>query len=172
MFTHCKALDGFTGKIKMIAKTCIRHLATACVLVLVSACSFVRDADINKIRGPIGGAVTGSEVSGAERNVALLGSLLERINGDEVWGTLNDEDRRLMGALAFIVLDHGADGHTEPWRNPGSRNHGTFTAHTTWRTSDEVECRRFTNMIHVAKTESRESGTACRQRDGTWAVVG
>lgn len=156
----------------MNARSCFRHVAAIASLVLVSACTFVSDAEVARVSGAIGGSVTGSEVSRSDRDPAVLGALLSRINGDEVDEALVDEDKRLMAELVFVVLDHGADGDNKTWRNRYSRHHGSFTAHSTWRTSESVECRRFTNTIYVGEVESRANGTACRQRDGTWSVMG
>lgn len=141
-------------------------------LIGLSACSFIKNADVGKVTGPTGGSVVGSEVPGAPRNAALFGGILGRINGDDVISQLTEDDRYLMGTLALVTLDQEADLKTRTWRNKSTKHHGSFNAETTWKTSDNVQCRRFTNMIYIEETESQASGTACLQRDGTWSLAG
>lgn len=156
----------------MNARSSLRHVAAVASLLLVSACLYVKNDEVNKVTGPVGGSVTGSEVLGEDHDLAVLGHLLSRVNGDNIADALNDEDLTLMTALALSVLDHGADDHADTWRNRHSRHHGSFVAMTTWSTSDRIMCRRFTNTIYIDQSESRSNGTACRQRDGTWAIMG
>lgn len=156
----------------MNTKTPFRHIVTAFCLLGLSSCAFVKNSDVGKVTGPVGGSVTGSEISGAPRNAATLGGLLMQLNGDNIAAALSEEDQHLMGTLAFIVLDQEADDKTRTWRNPRTKHNGSFNASTTWKTSDNIQCRRFTNMIYVNDGESRTSGTACRLRDGLWVVTG
>lgn len=156
----------------MNAKSSLRHLAAVASLLLVSACLYVKNDEVDKVTGPVGGSVTGSEVLGEDYDLPILGQLLARANGDDIADALNDEDLTLMTALALSVLDHGADDHADTWRNRYSRHHGSFVAMTTWSTPDRIICRRFTNTIYIDQSTSRSNGTACRQRDGTWAIMG
>ncbi len=156
----------------MNARTSLRHIAAVASLLVVSACLYVRGDEVGKVTGPIGGSVTGSEVLGEDQDLAVLGQLLGRVNGDNIADALNNEDLVLMTALALSVLDHGADDHADTWRNRHSRNHGSFVARSTFSTSDRIICRRFTNTIYIDQSASRSNGTACRQRDGTWAIMG
>lgn len=156
----------------MNARSSLRHVAAVASLIFVSACVYVKSDEVGKVTGPVGGSVTGSEVLGEDHNLATLGQLLGRISGDNITDALNNEDLTLMAALALSVLDHGADDHADTWRNRHSRHHGSFIAISTWSTSDRIICRRFTNTIYVDQSETRSNGTACRQRDGTWAIMG
>lgn len=149
-----------------------RHITAALCLLGLSSCAYVKNADVDQVTGPVGGSVTGSEVSGAPRDAATFGNLLMQLNGDEIAAALNEEDRHLMGTLAFVVLDQVADDKTRTWRNKRTRNHGSFNAGSTWKTSDNIQCRRFTNMIYIKDGESRVNGSACQMRDGTWTVTG
>lgn len=156
----------------MIAKAPFRHIAAVFFLLGLSSCSFVRSSDVGKVTGPIGGSVNGSEIRGTPRDAAILGDLLKRLNGDTIAAALNEEDQHLMGTQAFVALDQEADDKTTTWRNARTKHHGSFNASTTWKTSDNIQCRRFTNMIYVKDGESRSSGTACRMQDGKWAITG
>ena len=156
----------------MNARSSLRHVAAVASLLLVSACAYVRSDGVGKVTGRIGGSVTGSEVLGEDHDLPILGQLLARANGDDIADALNNEDLILMTALALSVLDHGADDHADTWRNRHSRHHSPFVAMTTWSTPDRILCRRFTNTIYIDQSTSHSNGTACRQRDGTWAIMG
>jgi surface antigen len=156
----------------MITRSLLKTVAAGLVALGLSACTFVWDKNANDVTGPVGGSVVGSQRAANNRDGAALGALLERVNGKGASVHLNDKDRQLMGTMAFIVLDQEADGNVRTWRNKLTKNHGSFSAQTTWNTSDNLQCRRFINMIIVKDTESRGSGTACRQDDRTWAVAG
>ena len=156
----------------MNAKLQLRTAATIAAICITTACAYVRGSDADEVTGPVGESVTGSEVAGKAQDPSTLGRLLGRMAESNINQALNDRDLALMSRLAHSVLDHGADDRSKSWRNGRSRHYGSFVAMSTWRTSDRVECRRFTNTIHVGKTESRASGTACRLRDGTWTIMG
>lgn len=156
----------------MNAGAYFRRTAVVASLVFISACGYLGGSRGGKVTGPVGGAITGAEVFGEDPELAVMGHLLGQVNGDRVYRVLNEKDLKLMSTLALATLNHGADNKIKTWRNGRSRHHGSFVASITWRTSDQIVCRRFINTIYVDETESRASGTACRQRDGTWAIMG
>lgn len=156
----------------MNAKSHLHTSAAVAIILLTAACEYVRAADVDKISGPVGGSVTGSEALSQDQDPAVIGRLLGQMSGVTINNALDDKDLGIMSALALSVLNHGADDRIETWRNGRSRHHGSFVAMSTWSTPDRIECRRFTNTIHVGKAESRATGTACRQRDGTWTIMG
>ena len=128
-------------------------------------------AEVGRVVGAVAGTIIGSEISGGERDAMIIGGLLGAYLGGEVGQSLDDDDMYMMSEIAILVLDHGADGHSRSWRNRHSRHYGHFTAHSTYRTANHVECRRYTNTVYTSRHPNRSAGTACRQRDGSWSIL-
>jgi len=160
----------------MFTKHRFKHLPLVAAICLTTACVDLKHAEVGRIAGAITGTFIGSEISGGERDAMILGGLLGAYVGGELGGQLDDEDYVLMSGVAIFVLDHGADGYSKSWRNRHNRHYGHFTAHSTYRTANHIECRRFTNTFYASggsnrKAANRSAGSACRQRDGSWSII-
>ena len=139
--------------------------------LFLTACVDMTHAEVGRVVGAIAGTVIGSEVSGGERDAMIIGGLLGAYVGGEIGQDMDDEDMMLMSDVAIYVLDHGADGYSRSWRNRHSHHYGHLTAHSTYRTTGAVTCRRFTNTVYLSRRPQRSAGTACRQQDGRWSII-
>ena len=155
----------------MFSKPTISKIAALFMALSTTACVDATHAEVGRVIGAIGGAIIGSELSGGERDAMIIGGILGAYIGGHIGEDLDYEDERMMSDVVIFVLDHGADGYSKSWRNGHSRHYGHFTAHSTYRTSDRVECRRFTNTIYTSRQPRRSSGTACRHRAGNWSII-
>lgn len=138
---------------------------------MLTGCVNATQAEVGRILGGISGAIIGSEISDGDTGAIILGGFLGAYLGGEIGASLDEEDHRLMSMAVIFVLDHGGDGYSKSWRNRHTHHYGHFTAHSTYRNAQHVECRRFTNTIFVGNHPHRRNGTACRQRDGNWSIL-
>jgi surface antigen len=155
----------------MNSKRYITQIFAGGLCLLTSACVDMSHSEVGRIFGAIGGAVIGSEVSGGDRDAMIIGGLLGSYVGGKIGQELDEQDTMYMSEVVFFVLDHGADGYSKSWRNGRNRHYGHFSVHSTYRTSGNVKCRRFTNTIYVSKHPRRSAGTACRHPRGTWSII-
>ncbi len=64
-------------------------------------------------------------------------------------------------------------GQAIGWTTPSGDYQVQVTATRTYQKSDNTYCREFTQSVAESKEQpSTTHGTACRQSDGTWQIVG
>jgi surface antigen len=123
--------------------------------------------------GAILGGYLGSKVGdGSGQLVAVgVGALLGTLLGSELGASLDKAD--LAYAQQATNRAYTAPvGQTISWNNPDSGNSGTITptregvSNTTGRT-----CREYMQTIYVDGRQQTGVGQACKNSDGTWAIV-
>ena len=58
------------------------------------------------------------------------------------------------------------------WVNPDSGNSGSYTPTKTYQVDSGQYCREFQQTITVGGQTEDAYGTACREPDGSWRIVG
>ena len=153
-------------------------LAVAGVAVLaLTACAGNNSGpkeSIGTLLGAVVGGVAGSQVgSGRGQLVATgVGTLLGAYLGNEIGKSLDRADQLYMQQAEQQALVAPV-GDTIAWSNPESGNSGTVTPvrEGTHRGTGEY-CREFQQTVTVGGRNEEAYGTACRQADGTWQIVG
>ena len=110
---------------------------------------------------PIAGFVSDPTATGSiNRSSALLNRELDQ----EDW-------RRAKAALA-VALDPQGSGASVIWSNPATGARGSFAAAAPPVAKADAVCRAFAAEVTAAKGTPRHvNGSACRGRDGDWAVA-
>ncbi len=124
--------------------------------------------------GGLGGATVGGLIAGAAgaggAGIAagvIGGALL----GGLVGNFLDDRDKRIAAESAPRALETAPSGHSVAWTNPDSGHSGTVTPVRTYQ-SGGTYCREYQQTVTIDGKQERSYGTACRQPDGTWRIVG
>ena len=87
--------------------------------------------------------------------------------------SLDDADQTFMAEHFNKAMESAITGQTTSWTNPSSGNTVRVSPTRTFQREDSTYCREFTQAIGEPKeTPSTTHGTACRQSDGTWQIVG
>lgn len=123
--------------------------------------------------GAVLGGLLGSQVGkGNGRLVGVgVGALLGTFLGSEIGASLDKADLAYAQQAADRAYTAPV-GQAISWNNPDSGNSGTITptregiSNTTGRT-----CREYTQTIYVAGKQQTAVGQACKNADGTWAVM-
>jgi surface antigen len=125
------------------------------------------------ILGAIGGGIAGAQFGHGSGKLAAtaLGTLLGAFIGHEVGQSLDRADvlaseRAAQSAYAAPV------GRSITWSNPQSGHSGTITPIRNGTDSSGNYCREFQQTVVVGGKTSKAYGTACRQPDGAWEVIG
>lgn len=129
--------------------------------------------DFGTLLGGIGGAVVGAQFGkGTGQLVGVAaGALAGAWLGNQLGASLDKADQAAMqdanqkAATAPI-------GQTVSWRNPDSGNSGTVTPTREVKAAGGDYCREFQQTVTVGGKSEEAYGTACRQPDGSWKVVG
>jgi surface antigen len=133
----------------------IRFVTLALMGLSIAACS--ADTGPREVGVTAGGDVIGN----------ALGGLLGNRNG----AALDDEDSRRAYQAEMRALEMGPSGVPVPWRNPDSGRYGNVVPGPVYELNG-VPCRQFTHAIYAEGRPQIGRGTACRNPDGTWTIVG
>lgn len=127
--------------------------------------------------GTVGGAVAGGVIGsrfggGAGKLVTTgVGTLLGAFIGKEIGASLDKADQAHAESAARRAYA-APIGDPISWNNPQSGNSGTITTTRDGWSSAGQYCREFKQQINVGGRSEAAYGTACKQADGTWKVVG
>ncbi len=124
------------------------------------------------ILGGIGGAVLGSEVgSGSGRIIATaVGGVIGAWLGAEIGASLDRADQA-HAAQAQQRAHEAPIGSQVTWSNPESGNHGTVSPRREGQDQSGNYCREYQTTVTIGGETHQAYGTACRQPDGSWAIV-
>jgi surface antigen len=114
----------------------------------------------NAIGGSVGNRVAGALVVGA------LGGFL----GNRVGAAMDDEDKRRAYAAQMQALESGPSGAPVAWRNPDSGRYGNVVPGPAYQMNN-ASCRQYTHTVYIDGQPQTQRGTACRNPDGTWAII-
>jgi len=118
--------------------------------------------------GGVLGGVLGHQVGGGTGRTAatIIGTIVGANIGGNVGHNMDDTDR--MKAAA--TLETTRTGVTSTWHNPDTGYDYEFTPTNTYET-DTGPCREYTMDAEIGGKTQQVYGTACRQPDGSWAIV-
>ncbi len=154
----------------------IRFVALGLAGLSVAACS--SDTGPREVGGTVAGAAAGGLVGNAIGGPAgnrvagtLIGATLGGLLGNRIGAALDDEDRRRAYAARMWALEVGPSGAPVPWRNPDSGRYGNVVPGPAYELNG-VPCRQYTSTVYIDGSPQIARGTACRNPDGTWTIVG
>ncbi len=129
---------------------------------------------LGTIIGAAVGGITGAQVGdGSGQLIAVgAGALLGALVGSEIGQSLDKADQLYAAEAYNESIDTTPTGTTTSWANPDSGNSGTYTPTQTYQTESGRYCREFQQTITVGGKTEDAYGTACRESDGTWEIVG
>lgn len=155
-----------------------RLAAFALSLLALGACAQNGGPGPKQTIGGLGGAALGgflgSHVGAGTGRLAATaaGAVLGGLVGSSIGGSLDRADRLHAAETTHGALEHNRTGETSRWRNPDSGHAGTVTPTETYRRDDGAYCREYQTTVTVGGRAERGYGTACRQPDGSWKIVG
>lgn len=127
--------------------------------------------------GTVGGAVAGGLIGsrfggGSGKLVAVgIGTLLGAFAGREIGSSLDKADQAYADRAATQAYA-APIGQRISWNNPQSGNQGVIVPVRDGYDGSGSYCREFQQSIVVGGRTEQAFGTACRQPDGSWKIVG
>jgi surface antigen len=120
------------------------------------------------------GGLAGSQIGSGTGQLAAVGAgvLLGGLLGSEIGRSLDKADQAYAGQTYQNALETAPTGQTQSWVNPDSGNQGSYTPVRTYQTGTGEYCREFQQTITIGGQTESAYGTACRQPDGSWQIVG
>lgn len=85
---------------------------------------------------------------------------------------LDASDRKVAIKALEIALMQLGDGATLVWKRPKSELSGVIKTLSAFRDDEGRVCRKVNYSISLGAYSREVNGTACRSKDGYWALVG
>lgn len=125
---------------------------------------------LGTLAGAVGGAALGSAFGQGSGKVAAIaaGALVGGFLGNQIGARLDQQSQQYNYAASVQALDSGAP---QQWQNPQNGVYGTVNPGPANYVNNRV-CRPYTNTIFIDGQQQVARGTACRNPDGSWQVVG
>jgi len=131
---------------------------------------------VGTVAGAALGGLIGSEIadgSGTGQLIAVgLGVAVGGLIGNQIGRYMDEQDRESARRAEYEAVDRYPDGQYSRWDNPDNDNYGYTVPQNTYRNSSGQYCREYQTTIVIDGRPETGYGTACRQRDGTWQIVG
>ncbi|MGD8429637.1 MAG: RT0821/Lpp0805 family surface protein, partial [Ectothiorhodospiraceae bacterium] len=136
---------------------------------LTSCADYGQQEQSGMVIGGVLGGLLGRQVGEGHGNVAaiIVGTLAGAAIGGSIGRTMDETDR----LKTSMALENVRTGVPSTWRNPDTGNQYTVTPTRTYD-SGSGPCREFTVDAVIGGRTEQVYGTACRQPDGSWKVVG
>jgi surface antigen len=154
----------------------MKHLIIiAFTLVLLTGCAATGPREsAGGLIGAAAGGLLGSQIGGGSGQLAAtaIGVLAGALLGSQIGRDMDAADRTAQRRATGVALESASIGSSLPWKNPNSGNSGLVTPTRTFQQSDGTYCREFTQTVTVGGRTEQAYGTACRQADGSWKIVG
>jgi len=81
-------------------------------------------------------------------------------------------EQQAMADTLQHALEYNQTSQTADWVNPDTGRSGAVVPVRTYENAQGQPCREFTTTIIIGDREEQGYGTACRQPDGSWQLVG
>lgn len=146
-------------------------MAMALSTCLFTACQTAPSKqDIGTAAGGVLGAAVGSQIGeGSGRTAAVIGgALLGGLIGRSIGRYMDERDYRMAGQ----ALETTPTDQSTTWRNPDTGYRYSLTPTRTYESQTGRPCREFVTEAYIEGERQVVRGTACRQPDGTWEVIG
>jgi len=127
------------------------------------------NANLGTLLGALAGGLGGSQFGKGDGKIAAT------IGGVLLGAALGNAIERSMGpvdeACLAQTLERVPSGRPVVWNNPDSGTRYEVTPTRTFET-DRGACREYTSRVTIGGRLETLTGTACRQPDGAWRIVG
>ncbi len=116
------------------------------------------------------GGLLGSQFgSGSGKTAATIGGVvLGGIAGNQIGKHMTCRDEEYVQETTYESLE---TGETNTWQNQESGNYGEVRPGETYTNAQGYECRTFEQEVYVNGQPVQDTGTACKQPDGSWQIV-
>lgn len=125
---------------------------------------------IGTLAGAAAGGLLGNQVGRGSGRVAatIAGAAIGGVLGGALGANLDAQDRQLASNAQYSAFN---SGRPTQWRGPQSGYYGSVQPGPAFNNGG-YQCREYTHTVYIGGRPERAYGTACRQPDGSWQIVG
>jgi len=119
----------------------------------------------------IGGLIGNAAGGDRDRAATIAGVIIGGAVGAKLTGSLDCADRSYAYRSYYDGFNSGRPGSRYSWRNPANNHRGDVVVGNYYNDRSGFRCTTFTQTIYIQGRPQVATGRACRQPDGSWAVV-
>jgi len=125
------------------------------------------------IAGALIGGLFGNTVGrgGGRTGATLAGVIVGGAVGVALTNNLDCDDRSYAYRTYYDGFNAGRPNTTYQWRNPRNDRRGEFRVGNYYNDRSGFRCANYRQTIYMQGRSQEARGVACRQPDGTWAIV-
>ena len=164
----------FMNPITSAVRKAMTLLFLVVLLIAMTGCGAGPKEQIGAVLGAGLGGLAGSFIGDGQGQLIAVaaGTLAGGFLGSEVGKSLDKADMAYLKATQQQALETVPDGRGAAWENPNSGNAGYTVPTATYQAADGRYCREFQQTVIIGDQSETAYGTACRQPDGSWQIVG
>lgn len=123
--------------------------------------------------GALIGGLLGNEIAGRgdRTGATVAGVIVGGTMGAALTNQMSCEDRSYAYRSYYDGFNAGRPNTTYNWRNPRNDHRGEFRVGRYYDDPDGFRCATYTQELWINGRRQEADGEACRQPDGTWAIV-
>lgn len=123
------------------------------------------------LTGAIIGGFLGNAAGHGNTGATVAGVIFGGAAGAALTSNMDCEDRSYAYRTYYDGFNSGRSGRYYDWRNPHNGHRGRFHVRSYYNDPYGFRCARFTQTTYIQGRSYNANGVACRQPDGSWAVV-
>jgi len=125
---------------------------------------------IGTLAGAVAGGLAGSQIGGGSGRLWATGAgvLVGALVGNNIGRSLDRADQMHVQNASYSAFN---TGQSTQWRNPDSGNYGYVNPGRSYQ-SNAGYCREYNQTVYIGGRAEQAYGTACRQPDGSWQIMG
>jgi surface antigen len=167
---HTKSLEICTSTRVIFMRFLILIVSAS---LMLSACETTNE-DRGAMLGALAGGILGNQIGGGSgQTIATgVGMAIGASAGQAIGVRMDEVDLMQMQQAQAHSLEFGLIGESTGWTNPESSNSGSISPVLTYQNSSGQYCREFQQEITVGGQTEQGFGTACREPNGSWRIIG
>jgi Ni/Co efflux regulator RcnB/surface antigen len=123
------------------------------------------------IVGALIGGLLGNAAGGRGAGATLAGVIVGGAVGAALTSNLDCEDRSYAYKSYYDGFNAGRPNAVYRWSNPRNDHRGEFRVVDYYNDPAGFRCSNYSQTIYIQGRPQEARGRACRQPDGTWAIV-
>lgn len=123
------------------------------------------------LAGAIIGGFLGNAAGHGNAGATMAGVIFGGAAGAALTSNMDCEDRSYAYRTYYDGFNSGRSGRYYDWNNPRNGHRGRFHVRSYYNDPYGFRCARFTQTTYIQGRSYNANGVACRQPDGSWAVV-
>ena len=123
------------------------------------------------IVGALIGGLLGNAAGSGRTGATLAGVIVGGAVGAALTSNLDCEDRSYAYKTYYDGFNAGRPNAVYRWSNPRNDHRGEFRVVDYYNDSAGFRCSNYNQTIYIQGRPQTATGRACRQPDGTWAIV-